>query len=521
MKAILQAVVRDGRSLRLAVVLAFASLWFASAYSLARAQQPDGDFEGERNFKQPDGKVVQLTDPKLSKSKIPGILRNGKTATAEEEKHFTDFFRYRLAEMTWKENITSLPTKRKELKNYLGQAGRGAAPDLHVRLNKWILEDCEKVAKDARYPRAIRLNCVLMIGELDQREARVGGPGAIPLPEAEPVLFGIFKDESQHDALRIEALIGLKRHAEANLTADQRAELVGAMTKLLKSKEPAKGKSPVGHQWMRMLACDMISTLADKGAEANQPEVVDAFQTLISEKSSDLWLRCYAAGEMGYLQSKAFPQEKVMPLAQQMADLVVEVAQTNDRLMANAGLNAQKAKAPAKPAPAKLDADKKDDKKAKKDGDDKEEEEGPPAPAIPESVLKAAASDVAGQLIRIRYGLNGAEISDRNAQPSTDHALYAAGDQAGKAFIKDVVARIDNMLKLLRDKKELYEQLANISTEGGDMQNWLKQQGAGAEQKPEQQPDKVVAPGAKPPAASSTKRPSGSKGAAESAVGQE
>lgn len=518
MKTLLQAVFCDRRSLRLATVLALVSLWFVASHALVRAQQPDGDFEGEHTYKQADGKEVELTEPKTAGQKIGSILRNGKTASAEEEKHFTDFFRYRLAEMTWKENITTLPKKRKDLKTrYIGPAGRGAAPDLHNRLNKLILDEFQKVAKDARYPRAVRLNCLLMIGELDQREPPLGAsPPAIPLPEAEPVLFGIFKDESQHDALRIEALIGLERHAEANLPADQRAELVSAMTKLLKSKEPAKGKSPVGHQWMRMLACDLLSTLADKGAEANQPEVVDAFQTLITEKSSDLWLRCHAAGEMGYLQSKAFPQDKVMPLAQQIADLVVEVAQTNDRLMANAGLNAQKAKGPAKPAPAKLDTDK----TAKKDGDEKEEE-APVAPAIPESVLKAAASDVAGQLIQIRYGLNGADVSDRNAQPSTDHALYAAGDQAGKAFIKDVVTRIDNMLKLLKDKKELYEQLANISAEGGDMQNWLKQQGAGAEQKPEQQPDKVVAPGAKPPAASSTKRPSGSKSAAESTVGQE
>ncbi len=505
MHTILQSVVNRRQFRRLSLVLALAFAWPLAACFSASAQQPDGDFEGEHSYKQPDGTEVAFTEPKAAKSKIPPILRNGKIATAEEEKHFTDFFRYRIAEMTWKESITSLPTKRKDLKNYLGQAGKGAAPDLHVRLNKWILDECQKVAKDERYPRAVRLNCVLMIGELDQREARVGVT-AIPLTEAEPVLFGIFKDEAQHDALRIEALLGLMRHAEANLTGDQRSELVGAMTKLLKTQEPAKGKSAAGHQWMRMLGCHLLSTLAGKGAEANQPEVVDAFQALISEKGSELWLRCHATGEMGYLQSKAFPQEKVLPLSQQLADLVVEVAQTNDRLMAAAGVAAPKK--PAAPPKPKADNGK--------EGDGAEQA---PPPAIPETVLKLAAEDVADELIRIRHGLTGVEAKE--SAPSADHALYAAGDADAKTFIKEIVGRIDGMLKKLKDaKKELHEQLADVSSDGGELQTWLKQQGVSAGENPEK---KVVAPsGAKPagkPApGAAAGRPSGNAGATESTV---
>lgn len=505
MHTIPQSVVNRRQFRRLSLLLALAFAWTLSSSPVTFGQQPDGDFEGEHSYKEADGTEVAFTDPKAAKSKVPAILRAGKASTAEEEKHFTDFFRYRIAEMTWKESITSLPTKRKDLKNYLGQAGKGAAPDLHVRLNKWILEELQKVAKDERYPRAIRLNCVLMISDLDQREARVGGPPQLPLAEAEPVLFGIFKDEAQHDALRTVAMLGLMRHAEANLTGDQRSELVGAMTKLLKTQEPAKGKSAVGHQWMRMLGCHLLSTLAGKGAEANQPEVVDAFQALIREKGAELWLRCHATGEMGYLQSKAFPQEKVLPLSQQLADLVVEVAQTNDRLMAAAGVAA-----PKKPAaPPKPKADN------RKEGDGAEQA---PPPAIPETVLKLAAEDVADELIRIRRGLTGVEAKE--SAPSADHALYAAGDADAKTFIKEIVGRIDGMLKKLKDaKKELHEQLADVSSDGGELQTWLKQQGANAGEKPE----KVVAPsGAKPagkPApGAAAGRPSGNAGATESTV---
>lgn len=508
MHTISQTVVGRRNSCRRFVLLAFALALPLAACRPVQAQQRDGDFEGEHSFKQADGKVVELTEPKRARSKIGGILRSGKATSAEEEKHFTDFFRYRLAEMTWKENVTSLPDMRKKLKNYLSQAGRGAAPDLHDRLNKWILEDFEKVAKDARYPRAIRLNCVLMIGDLDQREPAFGAnPGEIPLPEAEPVLFSLFNDENQHAALRIEALRGLMRHAEHDLTGNQRSELLAAAVKLIEAKEPPKGKSAVGHLWMRMLSCGMVGILAGKGAEANKPEVVDALQLLISDKSVPLWARCYAANTFGSLQANGFAQDKTLPLAQQLAGLVVVVAQTNDRLMEEVGLDAKKQKAKAPPKPPIPGAD----------GDEEAESD---RPAIPESLLKVAADDVAADLIYIHYGLTGADLKDRDAQPSQTRSLYSAASEDAKTFINDLAARIEVMLKKLKDpKKELHEQLADISTDGGELQAWLKEQGVSFEPKPE----KVVAPSDAKPATrpapgAAVGQPAGNSSAAESAV---
>ena len=507
MHTISQSVVVRRNSSRRLVHLALALALPLAACCSVQAQQPDGDYEGDHTYKQPDGKVVDLTEPKKAKSKIGGILRTGKATSAEEEKHFSDFFRYRLAEMTWKENVTSLPDMRKKLKNYLAQAGRGSAPDLHVRLNKWILEDFQKVAEDARYPRAIRLNCVLMIGDLDQREAAIGsGPAEIPLPEAERVLFSLFSDENQHAALRIEALRGLMRHAEHDLTADQRTELLAAAVKLIKAKEPPKGKSAIGHLWLRMLSCATVSILSGKGAEANQPGVVDALQSLIGDKSAPLWLRCYSANTFGSLQAKAFGEDKVLPLAQQLAGLVVEVAQTNDRLMEEAGVDAKKkAKtAPKPPVP----------------GANEEEAAESDRPAIPESLLKVAADDVAADLIYVYRGLTGADLNERNAQPSQTHALFGAAGQDAKTFVTDLAKRIDGMLNKLKDpKKELHEQLADISTDGGELQAWLKEQGVSLEPKPEN----VVKPsGAKPatrPApGAAVGQPAGNSSAAESAV---
>ncbi|HVX63484.1 MAG TPA: hypothetical protein VHC19_22880 [Pirellulales bacterium] len=502
-----QSVVGRRHPCRRFVILTLALALPLAACSHARAQQPDGDYEGEHTYKQPDGKVVPITESKPARSKIASVLRAGKATTAEEEKHFTDHFRYHLAAMTWKENVTSLPDMRKKMKNYLGQAGRGAAPDLHDRLNKWILEDFEKVAKDARYPRAIRLNCVLMIGDLDQREAAIGGPAEVPLPVAEPVLFGLFNDENQHAALRIEALRGLMRHAEHTLTPDQRNELLAAAVKLIKAPQPPAGKSAVGHMWMRMLSCATVSILAGKGAEANQPAVVDALQALIADKTAPLWLRCYSANTFGSLQAKAFGENKVLPLAQQLAGLVVEVAQTNDRLMEEAGVDANKKKAKAPPKPPVP-------------GESEEEDAEADRPAIPESLLKVAADDVAADLIYVYYGLTGADLNDRDAKPSQTHSLFGAAGQDAKPFVNDLVARIEGMLSKLKDpKKELHEQLADISTDGGELQAWLKQQGASVEPKPETvvKPSDAK-PATRPAPGAAVGQPAGNASATESAV---
>ncbi|HEV7226276.1 MAG TPA: hypothetical protein VGN42_26450, partial [Pirellulales bacterium] len=252
MSAALQPMVSARRSFHVLLLFLGVSILSSIDGPAARAAEPDGEFEGEHSYKLPDGKEVQLKElsskaRNQARNKIFDVLKVGKAATAEDEKAFADYFRLLIAELTWKENIPSLPEKCKSLKDKeLRKAGGAAAPDLHVRLNKLILDEMQKVAKDKRYPRAVRLNCVLMIGELDQSEPH-GNTLGTPLPEAAPVLMGIFADESLHYVLRIDALVCLKRHVNADLPAERRRALVDALAGLLKTKDAPKGKSPLGH----------------------------------------------------------------------------------------------------------------------------------------------------------------------------------------------------------------------------------------------------------------------------------
>ena len=508
-----------GRKLRhyalLAGVLAVAGLC-----ALAPAQAADGEFEGEHTYKQADGKEVAIKAPtSKERAKINSIERAGKAVTAEEEKLISDYFRYRIAELTWKESIPTLHGKRKDVKSKdLGQLGRAPASDLHVRLNELLLDEMQKVAADKRYPRAVRVNAVLMIGDLDEREA-AGLNASVPLPEAEPILFGIFKDESTHDVLRIEALVGLMRHAEAGMQASANDELLKQAMKFLEAKELPKGKDPAGHLWLRMLACDTIKILADKGPEANQPNVVAAVEAYMVEKGAELWVRCRAAETLGHFEAKGL-QSTAAADAKVLASLVVEISKMHDRLLESAGVEAskKKKKTAAAPRPAK-----------------EGEEEAPPA--IPEHVQKVAFEAVFEQLLEVRYGLVGVQNNAKEKSSAT-RGLFAASDPAGQKFITDVVTQIDKMIKKLKDTKEdktTIDLLAEVSAEGVKLEGQLK--GANAAQPGENTaPEKAATPAAASADSSNAKGgkstadkgatrstinkpPAGNRNAEESAVG--
>jgi hypothetical protein len=481
----------------------------AAAYSSpVSAAEPDGEFEGEHSYKLPDGKEVKFKELSLKErnrefGKIAkDLLKAGKATSAEDVKAFADYFRLLIAELTWKENIPSLDDKRKSVKTKeLAKLGGAAAPDFHDQLNKMILDEMQKVAKDTRYPRAVRLNCVLMIGELDQSEPH-GVADGTPLPEAAPALMGIFADESLHFALRIDALVCLQRHAATNLAADRRRELVDAMTTLLKTKDAPKGKSQTGQMWLRMVACGIIETIAKRGDDANQPEVIAALESYVGEKDTPLWLRCRAAEVFGSLSSKSL-QNSAADVARQLGDLVVEVSKTHPRLLEAAGVEASKKKKPAKPQPA-----------GQPGGEDVE----PESPPIPDRVLDVATEDVAQQLVRIRFALAGAEV---NAKPelSPDHGIVTAATTGAPADAKplatELLKSIDGMLKTLKNtkgEKEKVDLLAEVATEGEKLEGLLKAQAAPAAT--ESAPVKTV----KDPVPGVAKPPAGNSGASESTV---
>ncbi|HEY5316252.1 MAG TPA: hypothetical protein VIK18_27230, partial [Pirellulales bacterium] len=260
-----------------------------------------------REYKGPDGVMLPIELNRSARTQITRILNDGKFTLADDEKLFDDYYRFRIAELTWTENLTDLPKKRGVFKkNDLSMSGRAAEPEVHAKLNKKLLDVLPNIAlKDAYHP-VVRFNCMLLLGTLDQTEPAIGGVGALPLPEALVKLKEAAADAAQIDAVRIAAMDGILRHCELEVAAPMRKELVPVLQAIIAEKKPSAAGTPAGQLWLRHRAAQALTEMAAKWPEANQSDAVNALQQLVADEDAAFIFRADAAQGIGTLQKGVF-----------------------------------------------------------------------------------------------------------------------------------------------------------------------------------------------------------------------
>ncbi|HVC97412.1 MAG TPA: hypothetical protein VND64_27265 [Pirellulales bacterium] len=477
-----------------AALIALMSLSLLNRAPLLADDAPDGDYDGfEDVAKDDNGKPIFAKDEsgkglleKQCGTKITNICNAGKFASPDEERFFSEFMDTKIGELTWKDNLTKLPDLRAKFRKYFPVAA--ALPEVHDKLNKMVLEKCKKIVADERFPRAVRVNGMLMIGELNQQEKRSGDlRSVVTLPEARTYLVDSVDQPKLHDALRVAAMDGLERHAATNPTADARKSLKDKMLQLLSKKDSAAGKSRTGQDWVRVKAADILGTLAKEHDEARQADVAMALLDMAAEADLPLWMRCQAVGNMRKL-NKNFPADKILPAARQLAGLVVEISASADQLP-----GAAPKKADAKPAAdaaaaggaskkvekseaGKKTADKKkkpDPKKSDQNDDDENAVPAAPAVHVSAKVRKLIGEELVFCLSRVKEALTGSFKKD-----GVDGLLAAANDPNVRKSIEELVAGVDEMLKIAMDGKREYSVLlADLEKERTELEQWLKTAG--------------------------------------------
>ena len=186
--------------------------------------------------------------PKKNVSKVTPILTAGKFGDGEKE-IFDDYYQnYALPRWSLVKDIADLPKERKELRNQLAKRSVGGSA-VHDRLNELVLESMKTLATGDFHP-AVRVNAMLMIGELNRVEA-VGSEKAVPLPEALKVLVAVAENTKLLDWLRVEAMVGILRHASAGVQDDDAYKsLTTAMLRLATAELPT-GPTAAGCAWIR------------------------------------------------------------------------------------------------------------------------------------------------------------------------------------------------------------------------------------------------------------------------------
>lgn len=520
---------RAAVALALAIVSGGRSAWAAPS-----ANPVAGEFEGEHQYTGKDGQEHEIEAPaSRDRGKLNNILAAGKAASKEEQELFERASHYYVYALTWSENIAKLPSLRSDLKKYLVQSGKSAVPDLHDQLNRMTLKVCGDAADDARYPLAIRFNCLLMIGELDAKESTTASKTVIPLPEARKRLLDVLGDGQQPVCLRMAAMVSLLRHLNIwqGISAEDQNRLTeSAMAIIGVPLDPKRDSA--GSIWLRLRAFDALRMMSAKGVKVDQAAVAAALSTIIADERIATWIRCQATGELASIEAAQFPPGKATQDVRAVANLIIAMSASNPftKFARQAALEKEAAEKEAAGRVGRerhrRDDDEKDaDKKAEKPEDKK------PALPLTARMREVAVHALLHDLGRVRLGLMGRGPARRGESPhSTTHGLYAACDADGQKAIKSAVAHLDEMLVELskldtrRDtvgKDDIAEVALAIENSGrllleelGDMlTNPSEAPG------PEGEPEKaVVAPSAGRGRRPASGPPAGNAAAGESAV---
>ncbi len=396
------------------------------AVSCAKAQAPGDDSTPlmAREFEEfPSADVIRSNEFKGLRFKVMKMCQAGTFENPDEQQDFEKYFKYKIAELTWAASIPELPKKIGDIKKQdLVPSGRATTPTAHDRLNQMLLAALSNFAVKDTYHPAVRVNCVLLLGQLDQTEPDGLGNNAVPLPAALEKLLTIATDPKQLDGVRVAAMTGIHRHAKASansMNPQGRAAAVKALT------SPIVMDNPAGQQWMRRSAARTLGIMAAKWPEANRPEVVVFAQQLIGDGEATLTGRCEAANTLGQLDKAAYSGAPVPQLASAAGFLAAELGKSaSDPNM--------------------------------KYVDDKQK-----------------LSYMTSQLLCVQSALKGAD---------SNRGLQAAVPNDAKPFVKDVIAKVNELVEIsANDKLQLSDAQGRLATKGQELEAWLKTKGNGGE----------------------------------------
>jgi hypothetical protein len=223
-------------------------------------------------------------------------------------------------------NHVELVKLRNEMKLELRRAHMADSKSAINEMNAFYLQKFQELAFGPQTAPVVRVNAMLMIGDLNEKEFDyTGKQPPVPLPAAIPVMLKAITDPQVQEAVRGTAFVGLLRHAELGVADKQVVEkqLIPALLAVAQAKQPPANASADAHVWMRRRAVEAIAALKLPGKPAEDP--VKTLQAIAADKTEPLPLRCEAARALGqFAYSAPGPDAATI---KSLGKLVVEVSQ--------------------------------------------------------------------------------------------------------------------------------------------------------------------------------------------------
>ena len=172
----------------------------------------------------------------------------------------------------------------------------------HQFLVDLAFEEASKRVTGDYHP-AVRFNAMLIIGDLNQTEARLIGTDrypAIRLAKAFDFMLDEYKKPDQIDVVRIAAMLGIARHLrlvrqrpqDQPLADAKKAEIATLMKTMAEEKKLLGQRSSDGHTWMRRCAVDCLAAMGQVG---DGQSIFKSLVAIADDSTEPLSLRCTAA----------------------------------------------------------------------------------------------------------------------------------------------------------------------------------------------------------------------------------
>ncbi|MBI3462777.1 MAG: hypothetical protein HY000_06915 [Planctomycetes bacterium] len=305
--------------------LTLVGLLAASLCAPAWAQTGGANRKLARTYKEDRPRDVPIAEQTNART----MLRTGVVT----DKDLIDaVYRWRCAQLTWTSKLNETADLRLRLKADLRAAERAAKPDAFDRLTPLVLKSMVAIVNDQEYHPTVRLNAMLLLGDLDARVVSGGAARFVPHPEALPHLLSVAEDSAESvtgagDAIRCAALHGLLRHGRsAAPDSAERQAISKAAIAMASNATAPEGRNEAVHEWIRRRAVTVLEASVRPGASDLDEQASDLLHVLIANRDEPLKLRLEAAQAFGRTQKEhARDALAATQLAQSLGALTIDL----------------------------------------------------------------------------------------------------------------------------------------------------------------------------------------------------
>lgn len=190
-----------------------------------------------------------------------------------------------LPQLALQENRALIERTRKRIRELL--LGDVAEEKAYGDISLLVAEFMTALARDDQADPVVRVNAMLLVGELKAKSGKPWPPAALALAAAAG-------DKDLPDAVRIAALTGVAKHAAAGAGDDAIAKTFGPPVAAILNEPVAAGRA-VEHDWLVSRALQIVPLLVRPAP----PKLATTLAGLLTDETRPIDLRVRAAGALG------------------------------------------------------------------------------------------------------------------------------------------------------------------------------------------------------------------------------